>query len=149
MACIWCMKAQVVKMTAMAFHRWKTVSIIDTDINKKKKLLESFGNMPYDALNGNGNTSGNGNGINGNGKNSMQAAAAAAAQYFQHLMSQIPLDDNINNSNNNNDNNNNGDSSGNANQDNNFNNYSNSYSPPYQDATNKKGKVQKFTLQSL
>ena len=68
-ACIWCMKAQVVKITAMAFHQWKAYKIFDIRI---KTLHGEKG--AYDSSN----------------SNATEQAAAAAAQYFRHLMSQIP-----------------------------------------------------------
>ena len=105
MACVWCMKAQVVKMTAMAFHKWKTVNLLD--ISHKLRLSGNIGitgNIGNITFNPSG-------GVSGGGNDATMEAAAAAAQYFQHLMSQIPIGDenhnNINNYANNNNNNNN------------------------------------------
>lgn len=68
-ACIWCMKAQVVKITAMAFHKWKAYKILDIRIKSP-----CGANAAFDASD----------------SNATAQAAAAAAQYFRHLMSQIP-----------------------------------------------------------
>lgn len=62
------MKAQVVKMTAMAFHKWKAFKILDIRMSAKQNEKIS-----YDASN----------------TDAMVEAAAAAAQYFRHLMAQI------------------------------------------------------------
>ena len=111
MACIWCMKAQVVKITAMAFHKWKTSSLLDMS---KKVLLNNMNNMTNrnsnnynnkssnnadhknncnNNNNNNNNFSNNFNNIpfDPNGRDATMEAAAAAAQYFQQLMLQIPL----------------------------------------------------------
>ena len=104
MACIWCMKAQVVKITAMAFHKWKTCSLLDMS---KIALLNSISNQhSYNdihegGLNNNSNErhvncfSNNFNNIpfDPNGRDATMEAAAAAAQYFQQLMLQIPLNE--------------------------------------------------------
>ena len=70
-ACIWCMKAQVVKITAMAFHKWKAYKILEIRLNPPRGEVGTF-----DASSSNATAE--------------AAAAAAAAQYFRHLMSQIP-----------------------------------------------------------
>lgn len=62
------MKAQVVKMTAMAFHKWKVFKILDIRMNAKQNEKISYDSSNTDA---------------------MVEAAAAAAQYFRHLMAQI------------------------------------------------------------
>ena len=104
MACIWCMKAQVVKITAMAFHKWKTYSLLDMS---KKVLLNNINNQHnYNGIrdsgvNSNSNFKHDNNLINNftnipfdpNGRDATMEAAAAAAQYFQQLMLQIPLNE--------------------------------------------------------
>lgn len=70
-ACIWCMKTQIVKITAMAFHKWKAYKILEIRINPPRGEIGTF-----DA--------------SGSNATAEEAAAAAAAQYFRHLMSQIP-----------------------------------------------------------
>lgn len=62
------MKAQVVKMTAMAFHKWKVFKILDIRMNAKQNEKICYDSSNTDA---------------------MVEAAAAAAQYFRHLMAQI------------------------------------------------------------
>lgn len=68
MACVWCMKAQVVKITAMAFHKWKAFQILDIRMKPRYPEKISIDTADNDA---------------------MMEAAAAAAQYFRDLMSQI------------------------------------------------------------
>lgn len=68
MACIWCMKAQVVKITAMAFHKWKAYKIFDLRIKTRPIEKIAFDETENDAT---------------------MEAAAAAAEYFRHLMTQI------------------------------------------------------------
>jgi hypothetical protein len=62
------MKAQVVKMTAMAFHKWKAFKILDIRMTAKQNEKISYDSSNTDA---------------------MVEAAAAAAEYFRHLMAQI------------------------------------------------------------
>jgi hypothetical protein len=68
------MKAQVVKMTAMAFHKWKAFKILDIRMSAKQNEKISFDISNTDA---------------------MVEAAAAAAEYFRHLMAQISPEGNV------------------------------------------------------